>query len=258
MFGGFTVTDRGLIVFGILILLSIIVLGGVLFALPSSWTDVPVIAGDQQRQPDPTRTPKTEPRRPPNLFSLPLGGPGYPPGAFGIRPFGLHRGGLEGLGWYATAFGVLLICSAAALFVFARQLRSVRNVLCREPRRLGWFFLLGLVGYALMALLFLLVYLNYTTSALLLVITPAGLLATVMGVTVVEMFVGRLVAQWASLEQSSPLTELLIGVILLFLASCIPYAGWFLVAVAGAAGFGSLLYTRFGEGDDWSAGASEY
>jgi hypothetical protein len=245
-------SDRGILFFGILILLSVLVLGVVIFNIPRQFLQEPSNLEAQRSPAETARTPRVEPRRSPDRPVLPFFSFDRSPNTFGIRPFGLYRGGWEGLGWYATAFGVLLISSVGTMFVFSRRLRLVRNVLVREPRRVPLLVLFGVVGFALLALIVSLIYLNSTTSALLLVITPAASLSILMSLVVVEAFIGGVIARMFRCTGSSMLFDLLLGVIVLFAASIIPYAGWGIVAFASVLGFGALLYTRFGAEDEWS------
>ncbi len=257
-------TDRGLALFGALVLLSAAVLATVLFTLPGRgieglWQTPPAGPAGQgfdSRQgtpPDAWRAPADRPDRRmvlPRTRDRSLD-------AFWIRPFGLHRSGLEGLGWYATAFGILLISSFVVSFVFPGRLKVVSDALRREPRRIPWFFLLGVAGYALIGLLVAMLFLNFTTNLLLLLVAPAILLATLLGLVAVEYWVGHTVVRWSRVEGPSALTELIVGVVLLFLVSSIPYAGWAVVGIAAALGFGALLHTRFGSDEDWNLDALE-
>jgi hypothetical protein len=245
-------TNKSLVCFGLLILLSVTILVVASYNVPRQIVSAPAPVAVPQVQPETNRSPRIETRRQPDRRPIPILPYDRTSDNFGIRPFGLHRGGWEGLGWYATAFGVLLLSSVATLFIFTQRLRMMRNLLVREPRLGLWFVLLGVTGAALLGLLFTLIYLNFTTSSLLLLISPAVTLAVVMSLTVVELLLGRLVVRRLGANDSAALTDLLAGVIVLFIASSIPYVGWVVVSLAAALGFGALLYTRFGTSDEWS------
>jgi len=247
------VSDRAIMLFGALVLLSVVVLGAVLYAFPQRGLEGGWQVPQQWQMPERRDVPPSESRRTPaDRWRLPFGHGERTPDLLWIRPFGLHQRGIEGIGWYATSFGVLLISSFSLFFLFPQRLRVVSDSLRQEPRRSLLFLLLGLIGYALMVLLVILLFLNFTTAVLLLLVTPALLLATLMGLVSVELCVGQAITRWGRVEKSSVLMELIVGVIVLFLVSSIPYAGWVVVVVVAALGFGALLYTRFGSDEEWS------
>ncbi|MCL4533778.1 MAG: hypothetical protein M1370_01280 [Bacteroidetes bacterium] len=251
-------SDRAVVLFGALTLLSVVVLGAVLYALPGEGIGDLWQAPQPSQEPGYRSVPSLEQRR--ALAARPESPLWYrdrSPRLFWIRPFGLHSAGLEGIGWYATSFGILLISSFVTSFVFPRQLKTVSDALRRQPRRSLWFLLLGLIAYATLGLLVTLLFLNFTTIVLLLLVLPALLLATLLGLVAVELWIGQVITRWGHIEGSSALMELLVGVVLLFLVSSIPYAGWAAVGIAAAIGFGALLYTRFGSGEEWSLGTLE-
>lgn len=254
-------SDRALVLFGGLILLSVIVLAAVLYPLSGLSIEGVSQAPAQSQAFGNRALPSPEQRRAPAIRpdqrEMALAYRDRSPNLFWMRPFGLHHAGLEGIAWYATSFAILLISSVVTSFVFPRPLKIMSDALRREPRRGLWFLLLGLVGYALMGLLVALLFLNFTTIVLLLLLAPALLLVTLLGLVAVELWIGRAVTGWGHVEQPSALMELLVGVILLFLVSSIPYAGWAAVGIAAALGFGALLYTRFGSGEEWNLSTLE-
>ena len=183
-------------------------------------------------------------------FAAPLPEPPSEPAV--LTPFGLYRAGIVGFGLAALSLGVLFASGALAVYLMPRRMRQVRNALGSGRRTLRA-AVVGLLGY-LLSLVALFVLVLLVTAA---VVAPlvAVLLAaaTLMGLGAVLVAVGRaIVGRVAPGVAAHALRDLLVGALILFPLSLIPWAGWLVVFLATATGFGAAIITRFGSENGWS------
>jgi len=169
-----------------------------------------------------------------------------------VRPFGLHREGLPGLWWYVGSLVSLLILAIMALFLFPRRLGIMARVV-----RGGWgeralAFAVGLLGYLGIGLLTFLIFINVIGWPILLILILGVYVATAIGLVSVSLALGAAVCQFFRLDDRGPLFHLGVGVILLSLASMLPYLGWVVAGVVAVLGFGVVLWTRGGDTVGWS------
>ncbi|MHB8619174.1 MAG: hypothetical protein ACYDAG_06325, partial [Chloroflexota bacterium] len=111
--------------------------------------------------------------------------------------------------------------------------------------------LLGLMGFGLAYVLLRLSWLTIVGVPFIPFLIGGVWLATMLGLVAISLWVGRSICQTNGLVLPV-LAETLLGFWLLFIPGMIPYLGWLLGAVLGAAGFGAVLQTHFGSPQGWS------
>ncbi|MDP2728674.1 MAG: hypothetical protein Q8P59_14190, partial [Dehalococcoidia bacterium] len=79
---------------------------------------------------------------------------------------------------------------------------------------------------------------------------------TAVGVTAVALALGRWLSSLVG-AVASPLAQLLLGVLLVFPLTVLPYVGWAAAAVIASLGMGATVLTRLGSGRSWSLRALE-
>lgn len=171
---------------------------------------------------------------------------------FWMGPFGLHRMGVPGVWWYLGSFVSLLILAAMALFAAPRRVNVVAQVISGGWGQRALALTIGILAYLGLVLLALLLFVNIVGWPILMVIGLGAYLATAIGLVAVALALGSGVSRGAGLQQAGPLFRLLVGALLLFLGSSIPYVGWLVVGFAAALGFGAVAWTRFGDTRGWT------
>lgn len=169
-----------------------------------------------------------------------------------LTPFGIYRAGPAGLLMALVTLASFAAAGTIALYVMPERLSRVRESVS-GPRlkslRLG---AIGLLGYLLAcALIFILVAL---VTGVLYAILLAVLLAlgTFAGLVAIALALGRWLRSRLAPAATSPVADLLLGVLVIFPLSLIPWIGWLFVLVLAALGFGALLATKFGSEEGWS------
>lgn len=219
-------------------------------AAPGAVATDSVAAAQAERMLRPRAVAGVGPERPRPGFAVPVNEPPAEPAV--LTPFGLFRAGIAGFGLAALSLGVLFASGALAVYLMPRRMRQVRSAL-GSGRRSVKAAVVGMLGY-LLSLVALFVLIMLVTAA---VVAPlvAVLLAaaTLMGLGAVMLALGRGIAgRVAPGAAPHPLRDLLIGALALFPLSLIPWAGWIVVLIAAATGFGAAIITRFGSEHGWS------
>jgi len=113
---------------------------------------------------------------------------------------------------------------------------------------------IGILGY--LATLLLAFLLAVVVSGLPYAVLLLGVLAvvTAIGVTAVFLELGRWLSSLVG-AGAPPLAQLLLGILLAFPATILPYAGWAAAALLASYGLGAILLTRIGSGKPWSLDA---
>jgi len=197
-----------------------------------------------------TMVPAAPGARLPSILAVPLERPLI--GDFWLRPFGLHRPGLFGVLWYLGSLATVAILALITLLVLPQRIAVLAQVVSNgwDQRLLAFAF--GVMGYLGSALLAFMIFINVVGWPVLLVLLLAVYLATCLGLVAMGLALGTQVSRLFRLDDRSPLFNLCVGVVLLFLVSIVPYLGWLVAAIAGAMGFGAVLWTRAGSAAGWS------
>lgn len=170
---------------------------------------------------------------------------------FWLLPFGLHRRGLEGVWWYLASFAVLAAMTVTVVLVFPDRVHVLAESM-QGGRQLAANLVVGLLGYLFFFLVGFLLVINIVGLPLVLLVVAILYSLSLLGVVAVSLAVGHGVARRARLRAESALFDLLVGLVLVFLASVIPYLGWLVIGIVLALGLGAVLRTRFGRGTGWS------
>jgi hypothetical protein len=170
---------------------------------------------------------------------------------FWLLPFGLHRCGLEGVWWYLASFAVLAATTVTVALVFPDRVHVLAESM-QGGRQLAANLVVGLLGYLFFFLVGFLLVINIVGLPLVLLVVAILYSLSLLGVSAVSLAVGHGVARRARLGTESALFDLLVGLVLVFLASVIPYLGWLVIGIVLALGLGAVLRTRFGRGTGWS------
>ncbi len=169
-----------------------------------------------------------------------------------LTPFGVYRSGPAGLLMVLVSLATFVTAGTVTLYLAPGRLSRVRESLAvsrGNTLRLGT---IGLLGYVLAgALLFVLVAL---VTGILFAFVLAVFLATATfaGLVALALAVGRWLRTRVTPKASSPLADLLLGIMAVFPLGLIPWIGWIFVLVLCALGFGALVATKFGSEEGWS------
>lgn len=205
------------------------------------------------------------------------GSPGQPPffgiarGDYWLRPFGIHRSGLDGFFSYVTSYLTLVALGALLLFLFPGRVQVLLEGLEGDARQRLTLFLTGSVSACSIVVLTILLWLNQIWTPLLVLLLPLSMLAVLFGLVAVALQLGRGILgastprgaiQLAGSESAlfgaaavaavPPVQATVTGLTVLYLISILPYAGWIFVGLAAVYGLGALIGTRFGSGEPWS------
>ena len=169
-----------------------------------------------------------------------------------LTPFGVYRAGPAGLLTALVTLVSFLGVGVVLLFMLPKRLGRLRDTLSLSATRRLRLEAIGVLGYVLaLALLLLLVGL---VTGILFAAILAGLLAagSFAGLVAVALALGRWLRARVAPAATSPVAELVLGVMAIFPLGLIPWLGWVLVPLLAAMGFGALIATKFGSEEGWS------
>jgi hypothetical protein len=169
-----------------------------------------------------------------------------------LRPFGLHRSGLPGILWHVGSFVALLVLAVFALYLTPQRLTLLSQVVSESWGQTFLAFVVGLLALMGAVLLSFLLFVNVVGWPLVPIMALGIYLATAFGLVAVSLALGNKVSSLFRLDGRGPLFHLVIGIVLIFLVSMIPYLGWVIVGVCATIGFGAVLWTRGGGTSGWS------
>ena len=150
-------------------------------------------------------------------------------------------GPLKGLYWLGKI--IALVALGALLFTF---LPAHVGTMADEVEHRPWKSLgVGFLGIIALPPLMALVALTIIGIPLIPLIIMAVAVALLFGHVGVGYLVGRKIP-WEAIKGRSPLLGLAVGMVLLSLASEVPWLGWLVWCVAALLGFGAVLSSRFG------------
>lgn len=169
-----------------------------------------------------------------------------------LRPFGVHRRGMNDVWWALGSFAVLGTIGTMLLFLFPKRVRYASQVLRAEPAANHVFnLLLGVMAYAAGYALLRLSWLTIVGVPFIPFLVGGMWLVTMLGIVAVSFTLGRLLFRRFGVAVPV-LAEALTGLWLLFVTSMLPLLGWAAGGAAAVIGFGLLLQTRFGSRQRWS------
>lgn len=207
-----------------------------------AWADSTVLRGVFPSTP----RPRPEGAR---AFDGPRGPGPFIPGLGRIGFYGIGRvNGIFTFSWFlATGAGVLLL-SLAVLVVFPRRVRTAMSWL-EAGSGLATALLAGVAAVLLFSALTVVLRAGLTllpVVPLMLVVVLGGV---IFGVACLALALGRWLARF--LRPAHPLVSALAGLLAIFDAALVPYAGWVVLALAALAGLGLTVMTRFGSSEGW-------
>ncbi|MBM2827321.1 MAG: hypothetical protein HW403_1385 [Dehalococcoidia bacterium] len=174
-----------------------------------------------------------------------------------LLPFGVLREVGGGVGLYLTSLVTFVSVCVGATFLVPARLRVVRDVISRDGHnavRLGAIGLLGYLSIFVLCLMLAATVVGIPLAVLLLLVLAP---VTVVGMAAVGLSLGRRLRRMARVDESSPVYDLLIGLLVLFPGGLIPYLGWIVAGISASLGFGAILVTKMGNRDSWSVKALE-
>lgn len=175
-----------------------------------------------------------------------------------LVPFGVHRSGPEGAGLYGASLISVVALVGLLTFLLPGRMSVVRGaVLSGGAGNLARLSAVGAVASGLFMLLGLFLNILVVGIPLAALLLFAAGPATLFGLAGVSLALGRRLMKLTGTGPAVPLSELTAGVLALFAASIIPYAGWVAFGLAAALGLGAAVVTRFGTGEPWSLSALE-
>jgi hypothetical protein len=134
-------------------------------------------------------------------------------------------------------------------------MRTIRDSFRGGPSQ--WLRLL-LVGVLTALTILLLTALGFSTSAAFpvpFVLVPFLLAIMWLGLIGLGLALGRGISRLAGLARSSPLVDLVLGLLVMFALGRIPVAGWVFTVVLVAPAVGAVVLSRLGMGGSWSLAA---
>ena len=171
-----------------------------------------------------------------------------------LRPFSLHAPGWGGMALHLVGLLALLSTSIVLTFFLPDRFRVMRDVLGGSWSHRLRTMAIGLSGYLAALLLAFLLAVVVSGLPYTLFVLAVLTAVTAIGVTAVSLALGRWVSAVVGAGRS-PLAHLLIGVLLFFPFTILPYAGWAAAGIAASFGMGAILLTRMGSGRPWSLAA---
>ncbi|MDQ3034218.1 MAG: polymer-forming cytoskeletal protein [Myxococcota bacterium] len=147
---------------------------------------------------------------------------------------------LEDVFRQAVAHGLLFLLALLMMGVAPERLGAMQVAIVRDPVRTGLFGLAGYVGSVVLIVALAITILGIPVAVALAVLLP---LATYVGLAAAATVIGAALP----IERLSgrPVRQLAAGVVLLFLASVVPFLGTLTVIAASCLGYGALIRTRF-------------
>lgn len=169
-----------------------------------------------------------------------------------LRPFSLHESGLGGMFLHIVALLTLLSVSVVLTFFLPDRLRVMRDMLGGPwPHKLR---ILAIGIFTYLAALLLAALLVAEVSGIIYALLGIAILTalTAVGVTTVALAIGR----WLTSRTGAtalPLTQLLVGILIIFPLTILPYLlGWAAAGIVASFGMGVILLTRLGGGTPWT------
>lgn len=153
----------------------------------------------------------------------------------------------------ATIGGLLSLALAGIMLMvsFPRQIKRMHLAFLKQPVQWLRLAALGVLALLLAAILGITASIRMLTLPLTFFVAAILFLAVVFGMTTLAFTLGRWLLQRAGWEYLSPVWAFLLGLLILFGISEIPYLGLFARLVIAALSLGVVLTSQFGSGRAW-------
>ncbi len=168
------------------------------------------------------------------------------------RPASPLMASWRGIAAAAASYAFLFLSGLLALFVFPRQLRTIRDSYRHGASGLLTMLGIGLLSALAFACLTVLGVFTFSAFPLPLVVPLAVLLAAWGGLMGLALAVGGVLDRWAGIHRASPVLDLAMGTLALYALARIPVAGPILFVILSMLALGAVIATRFGAGGLWS------
>ena len=213
----------------------------VLFAL-LAWADSTILRGVFPTTPRPRHQGA-------RAFDGPRGAGPFIPGLGPVGFYGIGRvNGVFTFSWFlATGAGAVLL-SLAVLVVFPRRVRTAMSWL-EAGNGPATALLAGVAAVLLFSALTVVLRAGLTLLPAVPVMLVVVLGGVIFGVACLGLALGRGLARYV--RPAHPLVSALAGLLAIFDAALVPYAGWVVLALAALAGLGLTVMTRFGSSEGW-------
>lgn len=140
----------------------------------------------------------------------------------------------------AVAHGLLFLLALLLMGLAPERLGAMQVAIVRDPVRTGLFGLAGYVASVLLIVALAITLLGIPAAVALAVLMP---IATYLGLAAAATVIGAALPVEGLRDR--PVRQLGAGVVLLFVASIVPFLGTLTVLAASCLGYGALLRTRF-------------
>lgn len=157
--------------------------------------------------------------------------------------------------YLVSALGKLLslyLTGALLLFVFPRSIRRMEKALTQPILSLVRMAIVGLLCGLLVVFLVMSSSFTMVTFPLTVFLGLVLLASSFVGVISLVYTIGHWLLKRAHLSQLSPMVSLLLGLLVVFALSEIPYFGWLVNILLASLGLGVVVATRFGSGETWT------
>jgi hypothetical protein len=145
-----------------------------------------------------------------------------------------------------------LMTGVLVLYLVPRQVHNMAHAIAIGWRQLFRYFIVGILLAVVMAVVGLLSILALHTMPLLIILSMVFFLASLSGVVALTYQLGRGLLSQAGWSEGSPLTSLVLGTLVFYAITRIPFVGWVALVLLWLTGVGVAVATRFGSGKPWS------
>lgn len=156
---------------------------------------------------------------------------------------------------YLSQFSALLtlyLSGIVFLFLFPRRIRKMSETVFSSWNKLLRIFFLGLLAQILAVAAGVGSSLTMATFPLAIFLASVLFISAIFGSTAVAYVIGKTLLVRSGWSETSPLIRLLAGVVILFAAINLPYAGPVILMILVSSALGASLASRFGSGQPWS------
>lgn len=144
--------------------------------------------------------------------------------------------------WVARAIA-LMAMAVVVMLVLPKQTALVGETASKLPLPSTGVGLLTVVVLVIVLLLLVIICIGIPVAVLLAMVAAVALL---LGRVAVAAIVGQRLLTALNADQSQPLLEPVVGIVVIELLSAVPCVGWLVSAILSLAGLGAVVLTRFG------------
>jgi len=150
------------------------------------------------------------------------------------------------------AFFTFFLSGVFVLYLLPDHTKRIKQVLASSPGDLVRLTLSGLLAGVLLIAIGVSSALSMGTFPLILFLGSLLFLSTFLGFVALSYGLGNRLLRKAGWDHLSPIYALLLGLLVLFSISQIPYLGLLFQGLAASLSLGAVIATRFGTGRPWN------